>query len=84
MSVSINRDEWLKALSDAGVVPGEDDQGAVTVLEFAAMFTPPLVRMTATRHLEKLVTAGKAVKTRKRSQDPNGRFHSMVAYRLVP
>ena len=83
MSVTINRDEWLKALVDAGVADIVDDQHAVTVSEFAALFDPPLNSMTARRHLTKLVDAGKATKTSKRSRDPNGRLFTMQAYRLV-
>lgn len=75
----INRDEWLKAMQDAGL-SNEDDQDAVTVTEFAEMFD--LHRATAERHLAKLESAGKAIRTRKRSAGIDGRRYSAVAYRL--
>lgn len=79
MSTGITRDDWLKALDAAGLAQ-ENDQEAVTVAEFAAMFDQH--RTTATRNLDKLVAAGKAVKTRKLCSASDGRRASHVAYRL--
>lgn len=81
MSVSISRDEWLKALADAGVKSQEDDQLAVTVMEFAATFDLPAP--TARHQLELLVKAGKATRTAKRGRTPYGRSITYNAYRLV-
>lgn len=80
----IARDEWLKALESAGSQFSDDDQCAVTVPEFAAMYTPPLNKTTATRTLQHLVSVGKAKRTRKRSSaTADGRVMMMVAYRLL-
>jgi DeoR/GlpR family transcriptional regulator of sugar metabolism len=80
--VSISRDEWLKALVEIGETV-EDDQQAVTVAEFAEMFT--MSRCTASRRLELLVTEGKATRTRKRLRvASNNRLMSLIAFRLAP
>ena len=81
MSAQITRDDWLKALTDAGL-DFEDDQGAVTVAEFMAMFD--LMRHTAERQLRALAKAGKATATRRRVVLADGRRISCVAYRLTP
>lgn len=77
---TINRDEWLKALTEAGVSE-IDDQDAVTVMEFAAMFD--LDRQTADRRLKRLEAAGKATKAKKRTSGPDGRMCWYLAYKLV-
>ena len=79
MSTAISRDEWLAALNEAGI-SDVDDQDALTVDEFGAMFG--IDRQTADRRLKKLEAAGKAVKTRKRCA-PHGRLIWYVAYKLV-
>ena len=79
MSTGIARDEWLKALNEAGLVH-ENDTEAVTVAEFAEMFG--VDRQTADRQLQRLAQAGKATKTRKAGHAPDGRRLSFVAYRL--
>lgn len=80
MSLTITRDEWLKALEDVGV-SDEDDQGALTVAEFMEMFGVP--RFTAERRLRHLAATGKATRTRKRGRTPDGRSFSFIAYRLA-
>lgn len=79
----ITRDDWLRALDAVGcsVV---NDPDALTCLEFCAMFTPPLDRNTGTRRLQKMVTAGLAIKTRKTVADTSGRMVNTTAYKLVP
>ena len=77
----INRDEWLKALTDAGMA-GESDESAITVNEYVAMFGVP--RTTAATQLEQLVRAGKAIPTQKRGLTSAGRQIYFKAYRLVP
>lgn len=74
---TITRDEWLKALEEAGVNALSDDQGALTVAEFAAMFG--ICRTAAVRRLEHLCAAGKATRTQKRVAKTYA-----VAYRLTP
>ena len=81
MSEGITRDDWLKALTEAGANL-EDDQDAVTVAEFMAMFD--LVRYTAERRLRALAAAGKATVTRKRMTATDGRRVYCIAYRLIP
>lgn len=77
---TISRDEWLKALTDVcGTF--ENDQEAVTILEFAAMFG--LERQAAVRRLEAMVAAGKARRTKKVVRDDYGRTRSYIAYRLT-
>ena len=80
MSSGINRDDWLRALDEAGLSLA-DDQGAVTIHEFAEMFGN-LHHQTAWRRLEGLVSAGKAVKTRKFVTARDGRRLNAVAYKL--
>jgi hypothetical protein len=77
----INRDEWLKALTEAGLEVHEDDQSAISIQEFADLFR--VHYYTASRRLNQLVAKGKAVKTRKHTRGADGRRMSMVAYRLV-
>lgn len=78
----ITRDEWLKALVEAGVGGRPDDREALTTAEFGAMMG--LNELNARRQLEKLVAAGKATRTSKWSNGKDGRRLSMNAYRLVP
>lgn len=78
--MSISRDEWLRALDDAGVVQTSDEQ-AITVRDFQDMFD--LERYTAERRLKALVTSGKAIRTTKRTAARDGRIRYMLAYRLL-
>ena len=80
MSATISRDEWLSALTDAGL-NDQHDPDAVTVNEFAEMFG--LDRQTADRRLKKLEALGKATKAKKRSATPDGRMLWYVAYKLA-
>ena len=77
---TICRDEWLKALEEAGVST-VDDQQAITIAEFAALFQ--LTVSTASRQLRTLVAQGRAVETRKTSAARDGRRVSHVAFRMV-
>jgi predicted ArsR family transcriptional regulator len=78
---TINRDEWLSALKDAGLHQ-EDDQRAVTVSEFAAMIG--MKDNAARRKLVALEKLGRAKKTSKRFADSAGRSIATTAYRLLP
>lgn len=80
MSSGITRDDWLKALGEAGRDDLQDDDQALTSTQFAAMFG--IARSTAMARLEALVTAGKAIETRKRQQT-NGRMVRCRAFRLI-
>ena len=80
MSASISRDEWLKALTEAGLNE-EDDQEAVTIGEFAALLNVPV--QTAQSQMNKLVRLGKARRTTKRGVTSYGRHISFTAYRLA-
>jgi len=77
----ITRDDWMQAMADAGMAQAEDDQSAITVKEFMAMFDPPMTFNPAKAALEKLVTMGKATKTFKRVRD-GVRVDNKPAYRL--
>lgn len=79
--MNINRDEWLRALTEAQLSP-IDDQDAVTVPEFMALFS--LTRSTADRRLRTLVEKGKATKTSKFTNGIDGRRVQAVAFRLNP
>lgn len=81
MGAAINRDEWLKALTDAGCHSDEDDQQALTIREFATMFG--MGRMAAEIRLKRLVDAGKATETKKWAATPDGRRRHLKAYRLI-
>lgn len=76
----ITRDDWLRALEEANV-PTENDQGAVTIAEFAKMMD--LTPWMAAYHLRNLHQNGHAVRTYKRGPDSRGRRKTLVAYRLV-
>ena len=80
MSTAISRDEWLSALTEAGL-NDQHDPDAVTVMEFAEMFG--LDRQTADRRLKKLEALGKATKAKKRRAGPDGRMLWYVAYKLA-
>ena len=81
MSAGISRDEWLKALHDAGVQAAEDDQSALTVYEFAAMMSVPLG--TAAGQLRKLVALGRAKATSKWGVSSAGRRIQYRCYKLL-
>ena len=76
----ISRDEWLKALSDAGVQTASDPD-ALTIAEYMELMG--LNRSAAGSHMKALVAAGKAIKTMKRGPRADGKIAHMVAYRLV-
>lgn len=78
----ITRDEWLKALDEAGLKEDERAADAVTIDEFAAMMN--IARYTAARQLDTLVAAGKATRLRKRANAKDGRVMRLLAYRLSP
>lgn len=78
--MSINRDEWLKALAEAGYHEEHDEQ-AVTLMEFAAMFG--IGRTTAQGRLAALIAAGKATPTHKWGTNVRGARIQFRAYRLV-
>lgn len=80
MSSGISRDDWMRALAEAGYQDEHDEQ-AVTIAEFAAMFG--LKRTTAQERLVALVAAGKATSTRKRGINAAGRQVRFRAYRLA-
>lgn len=77
---TITRDEWLKALSEAGVGI-QDDPSAITIREFGTMFG--LTDYTAVRRLKALVAKGLAIETRKVAPGRDGRRCQFIAYRLL-
>jgi hypothetical protein len=78
----ISRDLWLRAVEESGLGV-VDDQGAITIAEFAEMFNPPIHRSSATRRMRLLVQNGRAVQTKKNISDGTGRIYNQPAYRLV-
>lgn len=78
--MSISRDEWLKALGDAGFSQ-EDDQSAVTLSEFAALVG--ISRHVAAARLGALIAAGKAIKTKKYWVNGRGIRVLGAAYKLT-
>lgn len=80
-SEAISREEWLKALDDAGIDNRTDDQSALTAAELGAMLG--IDRQAVERRMEKLIAHGKATKTQKRAKTVNGRSSFLVAYRLA-
>lgn len=80
MSSGIDRDQWLAALTAAGVALPDDDPQALTVREFAAMFH--CHKDVASRQLLALVAGGQATRTIKRFRDAAGRWQRAAAYRL--
>lgn len=81
MSTEITRDDWMRALSEAGINDGEDDQSALTVAEFTALIGCSS-RQAAVRRLNVLEVAGKAKRTTKRSRTTDGKVIMMSAWRL--
>jgi hypothetical protein len=79
--MSISRDEWLKALSDAGLHDDTDDQSALTTIEFMQMFD--LCETTARNRLAALVKAGKAIETTKVFVNARGHRLRARAFKLV-
>jgi predicted ArsR family transcriptional regulator len=75
----ISRDEWLHALTEAGLHQESDEQ-AITIHEFAAMFG--LTPSAAKTRLRALVAQGKAKETHKRAAGRDGRVVPFRAYRL--
>lgn len=82
MNSGISRDEWLKALAEVGESDQDDDPEAITTSDFMAMMG--LDRQTARRRLEKLVTLGKATRSKKRERLTDGRLVRSNGYRLNP
>lgn len=80
--MGIDRDVWLKALADTGFDPAEDDQDALTLGEFAAMFG--MKTTTASGRLEQLVASGAATRTKKWTTNGRGHRLHLRAYRLAP
>jgi hypothetical protein len=80
--VSINRNEWLKAVADAEAKAREvPESDAMTVQEFAAMIG--MNRIGATARLRTLVEMGKAERTRKKIRRSDGVVITANAYRLL-
>jgi predicted ArsR family transcriptional regulator len=78
--MSITRDDWLKAMEEAGAHDDRNDPSAVTIIEFAAMFGLP--RDAARRRLNALEQAGKATVTRKYGPRRDGKMFRMMAWKL--
>jgi hypothetical protein len=81
MSVTINREEWLAAIREAGLNDDAGDQDALTTSEYADMFD--LTTDRASKQLRALTKLGRAVRTFKRRMDASGRLTKCVAYRLI-
>ncbi len=81
MSANISRDEWLKALGDAGYQDDVDDKDSISIDEFATMFGLP--RTTAESRLRALVNDGKAVRSKKWGVTAYGRRVQLRTFRLV-
>lgn len=77
----ISRDEWLRALEDAGISDTEDDQEALTMEELAALLGIP--RQTAMHRIKKLAEMGKVKRTHKWGTNSYGRRMHYVAWRLL-
>lgn len=77
----ITRDEWLRAMEEAGVNQ-VDDRDALTPKELGELMG--IERTTAERRVRAMVAAGKAIKTTKLIEDGRGRRYCHTAYKLVP
>lgn len=79
---TITKDEWLKALEEAGQRDlTENDPSSLTAAEFAVMIG--VTRNTAARRLQLLETAGKVTRTTKVCRGSDGRTFRTVAFRLL-
>lgn len=81
MSGGISRDEWLKALEDAGVHSTVDDQDALTMAEVAQMLS--ITPLAAKLRMDTMVKLGRAKATFKWGTASNGRRQHLKAYRLI-
>ena len=77
--MSINRDDWLRAVTEVGEIT--DDREAITVSEFAELFK--VTEWTAARMLIRMEKAKRAVRTQKVAPGRDGRKLYRVAYRLM-
>ena len=82
MNSGISRDDWLKALAESQPDLTENDPSALTVAEFATLFS--ITRNTAQKRLSLLETAGRATPTTKVGRGSDGRLFRSAAYRLTP
>jgi hypothetical protein len=81
-AVSITRDEWLKAMTDVGlVVDQDDDPSSLTISEFAEMFG--LSHEAAGRKLRALFSANKATRAKKWVNGSDGRRILIASYKLT-
>ena len=78
--MSINREEWLKAVADC-YPQGETDDSALTVAELATLLGKPTRTMRDI--LSKLLSSGKATEARKMTTARNGVRRIVPAYRLI-
>lgn len=78
MSAQISRDEWLAAIGDTHQ---PSDQTAITVVELAKMLG--VGRMSAYRHILRLVEEGKATPAVKLVTFASGVTKRVTAYKLV-
>jgi hypothetical protein len=76
----ISRQAWLDAI--AACAPPSDPE-AISIQEFADLFTPPLPKTTAQFKLKALVASGRARAVTKPGTDSRGRRITLTAYRLV-
>ena len=79
---TITRDDWMKALAEAGL-HHEDDQQSLTIPEFMEMMGLCSLKAAADR-LNTLVAKGKAKKTHKIAPGADGRRMARVSFRLLP
>ncbi len=79
-TVTITRDDWLKAIAETTADKAESDPSVLSYYDFAAQMGVAVA--TARSRLNGLVAAGRAVRTTKRTVTPDGRLRTIVAFRL--
>jgi hypothetical protein len=76
----ITRDDWMAAVAETHASRADDDPSLLTYEEFCALMG--VAYGTARKRLADLVTAGRAIRTTKRTLTQDGRCRVVVAFRL--
>jgi hypothetical protein len=77
---AITRDDWLQAIAETAESKADSDPDLVTYADFAAMAGMAIA--TASKQLNTLAAAGRAVRTTKLVIAGDGKFRRVVAFRL--
>lgn len=77
----IRREDWLKAVDEAGIKRHEVTDDAITLVEFAALIG--VKRPQASNRMRELIALGKAREVRRMQLRASGGYYPVPAYVLV-